>query len=72
MNTIVYNLSPGTYSARQEIIDSLNAITGITAELKVIGYGKGEILITVPDDFSLVDAVTMGAYIGQIETMHYV
>lgn len=70
--TIVYNVSPGIYSTREEVVNALNAISAITAEFKSTGFAKGEILISVPDDFSLTDAVTMGAYIGQIETMHSV
>ena len=72
MTTIVYNVSPGIYSTREQVVNALNDISAITAEFKSTGYGKGEIIITVPDDFSLTDAVTMGAYIGQIETMHSV
>lgn len=72
MQTIVYNVSPGRYSSREQVIDCLNNINGITAEFKSTGYAKGEILITVEGEFTMSDAVALGAFIGQAETMHLV
>lgn len=61
------------YSSREDVILSLNDIPNITAEYKPETLGKGFIAITMDEDeVDADDILSLGAYIGQIETMSHV
>lgn len=61
------------YSSREDVILSLNDIPNITAEYQPETLGKGYIQIIIEDDEIDAEAIlSLGAYIGQIETMSHV
>jgi len=72
MTTLVYEVSAANYNSREDVVLSLNDFIGISAEFKSTGIGKGEIHITFTKEPSLNDVFSLGAYIGQIETMQLI
>jgi len=68
---IKYPVSMANYSFREDIVLSLNDLAFILeAEYVSTGLGKGFIAITVDqEEMSADDILSLGAYIGQIETM---
>jgi len=69
MNTITYELGIGGYVGRDEAIEAINNTLKLSAKYVSITPLTGKIEIKVPDDFSLSDAMALGAYVGQIQTM---
>jgi hypothetical protein len=69
MDTIICKVSLANYGSREDVVMSLNDLTDIKAEYKSTGIGQGEIHIQVPNNFTLADALGLGQYIGQIQTM---
>ena len=69
MNTITYKVNMANYGSKDNVILNLNDISEIHAEFVNTGVGQGEIHIKVPNDFTLTDALSLGSYIGQIQTM---
>jgi hypothetical protein len=68
MNTITYELGIGDYMSRDEVLTAL-AKLNLDAQYISVTSLKGKIVIKVPDTFSLSDAMSLGAYVGQIQTM---
>lgn len=58
------------YSVREDIVLSLNDMSFVEAEYVNESIGKGFIAISVDEDKMDANAIlSLGAYIGQIETM---
>ena len=66
---LVYKVSTVNLGSVDDIIMSLNDLTDIKATYI---SPKQEIHIQVPNTFSMSDALSLGAYIGQIETMQLI
>lgn len=69
--TLKYPISMVNYSSREDIVMSLKDLEFILdAEYITTSLGKGFIAITVDQEqMSADDILSLGAYIGQIETM---
>jgi hypothetical protein len=66
-----YPITMANYSSREDIILSLNDVLSIQAEYVSTSVGKGFIAISIDDEeVSADDILSIGAYIGQIETMN--
>ena len=60
----------GNYSSKDNVISSLNELPNVTAEFVKLGFGKDFIAITIDEDeVDADDILSLGSYIGQIETM---
>jgi hypothetical protein len=70
MNTIICQIGMVNYGSKDDVVLSLNDLENISAEYVSLGFGKGEIHIQVPDDFSVNDVLSLGQYIGGIQSMH--
>lgn len=58
------------YSSREDVVVSLNDLPNISAEYVNEGVGRGFIAISIDEDEVDANAIlSLGAYIGQIETM---
>lgn len=55
-------------SNRRFVPEIMKGIMVASDKFKCI-YDTKDIIITVPDDFTMEDAIYLGTYIGQIETM---
>lgn len=66
---IKYPVKMSNYSSREDVVLSLNDISNIKAEYISEGIGKGYIQITFSTEVTPEDILSLGAYIGQIETM---
>lgn len=60
------------YSSREDVVLSLNDLSNVKAEYVSTGIGKGYIEITFLNQPSNEDILSLGAYIGQIETMQLI
>jgi hypothetical protein len=68
-----YPITMANYSSREDIVLSLNDVLSIQAEYVNTSIGKGFIAITIDEDEMDADSIlSLGAYIGQIETMNLV
>jgi hypothetical protein len=65
-----YPVTMVNYSSREDVVMSLNGLPGISADYISTSIGKGFIAVSVDEDvFMADDILSLGAYIGQIETM---
>lgn len=60
------------YSSREDVVLSLNDMSDVRAEYISEGIGKGYIEITFFTEPSADDILSLGSYIGQIETMNLI
>jgi hypothetical protein len=65
-----YPIKMANYSSREDIVTSLNDMSFIQAEYVSTGLGVGFIAISMDDEeVTADDILSIGAYIGQIETI---
>ena len=65
-----YPITMANYSVREDIVLSLNDLSFVEAEYINESIGRGFIAISVDEDEIDADAIlSLGAYIGQIETI---
>lgn len=72
MKTISYKIGIGELVCKQEILDGLNNEVNLKATYEPTSPAKGNIVIEIPDDFSLEDSLYLGLYIGSIKTLKLV
>jgi hypothetical protein len=67
---LVYKIKAVNYSSKDDVLNSINELgNNITAHYFPMGTLEGELHIQVPHDFDMEDALMLGSYIGQIQTM---
>jgi hypothetical protein len=71
MQTIVYKVQMVNAGSTNDIVFSLKEMYSLEVWIVTKGI-VNEIHINVPNDFTLTDALSLGSYIGQIETLQLI
>lgn len=67
--TLNYSITGITYIAKDAIVDGINDLSFAKAEYVPTTPTEGKVVITIDEDMTPNDILSLGAYIGQVETM---